>query len=169
MVPNTREPNTRWSQIELESEIRIQLSRKIKMLNSLLNYPFIFYQKKVYRSRTAAKCFIRQPTINGAVNHPRAGMRLFKKDFHTIFNGRKALILVQNCLYFHCIIGYRQAEKKIRDFTPISRKIEIFFPCHKRNLHLVSGLLEEWIEYLLICVSIFKLVVRAKILLFRFF
>ena len=113
--------------------------------------------------------FYQQPTINGAVNHPRAGMRLFKKDFHTIFNGRKALTLVQNCLYFHCIIGYRQAEKKIRDFTPISRKIEIFFPCHKRNLHLVSGLLEEWIEYLLICVSIFKLVVRAKILLFRFF
>ena len=107
------------------------------MLNSLLNYPFIFYQKKVYRSRTAAKCFIRQPTINGAVNHPRAGMRLFKKDFHTIFNGRKALTLVQNCLYFHYIIGYRQAEKKIRDFTPISRKIEKFFPCHKRNLHLV--------------------------------
>ena len=62
-VPNTREPNTRWSQIELDSEIRIQLSRKIKMLNSLLNYSFIFYQKKVYRSRTAAKCFIRRPLM----------------------------------------------------------------------------------------------------------
>ena len=58
------------------------------MLNSLLNYPFIFYQKKVYKSRTAAKCFIRQPTINGVVNHPRAGMRLFKKDFHTTIDNR---------------------------------------------------------------------------------